>query len=103
LNNFSWSWLLIITKRIKAAAPRKPRKYHLVTSDRLYALGIELMDHAVAEAEAAERISKAHALEYRDGLIIALTALIPLRSRRRRRRALPQYRAANGIEPRWRA
>ena len=76
-----WSWLLTLTKRIKAAAPRKPRKYHLVTSEHLYALGIELMDHAVAEAEAAKRISKAHAFEYRDGLIIALLALIPLRSR----------------------
>ena len=76
-----WSWLLTLSKRIKAAAPRKPRKYHLVTSDRLYALGIELMDRAVAEAEAAKRISKAHAFEYRDGLIIALLALIPLRSR----------------------
>ena len=39
------------------------------------------MDRAVAEAEAAKRISKAHAFEYRDGLIIALLALIPLRSR----------------------
>ena len=52
-----------------------------MTSDRLYALGIELMDHAVAEAEAAGRISKARAFAYRDGLIIALLALIPLRSR----------------------
>ena len=76
-----WSWLLTISKRIAAAAPRKPRKYHLVTSEQLYALGIELMDHAVAAAEAAKRISKAHAFEYRDGLIIALLALIPLRSR----------------------
>jgi integrase/recombinase XerD len=76
-----WPWLLTITKRIKAAAPRKPRKYHLVTSDRLYALGIELMDQAVADAEASERISKGHALEYRDGLAIALFSLIPLRSR----------------------
>jgi integrase/recombinase XerD len=75
------SWLLTITKRIKAAAPRSPRKYHLVTSNHLYALGIELMDHAVAGADSAELISKAHALEYRDGLIIALLALIPLRSR----------------------
>lgn len=75
------SWLLAITKRIKAAAPRKPRKYHLVTSERLYALGIELMEHAVGDAEVAERISKAHALEYRDGLVIALLALIPLRPR----------------------
>jgi integrase len=76
-----WSWLLTISKRIKAAAPRKARKYHLVTSEQLYALGIELMDRAVVDAEAAERISKAHGLEYRDGLIIALLALIPLRSR----------------------
>ena len=76
-----WSWLLTLSKRIKAAAPRKPRKYHLVTSEQLYALGIELMDHAVAEAEDAKRITKAQAFEYRDGLIIALLALIPLRSR----------------------
>src|SRR6266705_3212568 len=76
-----WSWLLTITKRIKAAAPRKPRKCNLVTSDRLYALGIGLMDNAVADAEAAERISKAHALKYRDGLAVAFLALVPLRSR----------------------
>jgi integrase/recombinase XerD len=76
-----WSWLLALAKRIKAAAPRKPRKYHLVTSDHLYALGIELMDQAVAGAEAAKRITKARAFEYRDGLIIALLALIPMRSR----------------------
>jgi integrase/recombinase XerD len=76
-----WSWLLIITKRIAAAAPRRHPKYHLVTSDRLYALGLELMDSALTEADAAKRISKAHAFQYRDGLIIALRALIPLRSR----------------------
>jgi hypothetical protein len=76
-----WSWLLTLAKRIKAAAPRKTRKYHLVTSEQLYALGIELMDQAVAEAEAAKRVTKAHAFEYRDGLLIALTALIPLRPR----------------------
>ena len=76
-----WSWLLTLSKRIKAAAPAKPRKYHLVTSDRLYALGIGLMDRAVADADAAKGISKAHAFEYRDGLIIALLSLIPMRSR----------------------
>jgi integrase/recombinase XerD len=72
---------LAVSKRIKAAAPRKPRKYCLVTSEYLYALGIELMDRAVADAGAAKRTSKAHALEYRDGLIIALLALIPMRPR----------------------
>jgi integrase/recombinase XerD len=77
----NWSWLLTLSKRIKAAAPRKARKYHLVTSDRLYALGIELMNQAVAGADFARCISKAHAFEYRDGFMIALAALIPMRSR----------------------
>ena len=76
-----WSWLLTITKRIAAMAPRKPGKYHLVTSDRLYALGIQLMDYAIADAGTATRTRMAHAFQYRDGLIIAFLALIPLRSR----------------------
>ena len=76
-----WSWLLAIVKRIVATAPRKVGQYHLVTSDRLYLLGIELMDRAVADADAAERSRVAHAFQYRDGLIIAFLALIPLRSR----------------------
>jgi hypothetical protein len=65
-----WSWLLSLTKRIAAAAPRKPKKHHLVTSERLYALGMELMDRASADAEATKRISKAQALQYRDGLVL---------------------------------
>jgi integrase/recombinase XerD len=76
-----WSWLLTITKRIAAAAPRRHPKYHLVTSDRLYALGLKLMDGAVIDADAAKHMSKAHAFQYRDGLIIAFLALIPVRSR----------------------
>ena len=76
-----WSWLLTITKRIAATAPRKARQYHLVTSDHLYALGIELMDGAVADAAVAKRLSVAHAFQYRDGLVIALLALIPIRRR----------------------
>jgi integrase len=80
-HGLDWSWLLTITKRIAAAAPRTSRKYHLVTSERVYALGLALMDDAAADADAAKCISKAHVFQYRDGLIIALLALIPLRSR----------------------
>jgi hypothetical protein len=76
-----WSWLLKIVRHIAATAPRKVGKYHLITSDRLYLLGIDLMDHAVADAHLAGCTSQSHALQYRDGLIIALLALIPLRSR----------------------
>ena len=35
-----WEWLATITKRIAARAKRKPQKHHLVTSERLYALGV---------------------------------------------------------------
>jgi integrase/recombinase XerD len=76
-----WSWLATITKRIAAKARPKPQKHHLVTSERLYALGIELMDRAVANAAAAQDVSKADAFSYRDGLLIALLALIAPRRR----------------------
>ena len=76
-----FSWLLTITRRVAATAPQKPTKYHLVTSDRLYSLGIELMDFVVTDAAAANRTRTSHAFQFRDGLIIAFLALIPLRSR----------------------
>jgi integrase/recombinase XerD len=74
-----WSWLLAIVKRIAAAERRSRPKYHLVTSEQLYALGLNLMDRA--DANAAGQVCKTHAFQYRDGLIIAFLALIPLRSR----------------------
>ena len=76
-----WSWLLAIAKRIAAQAPRRPERHHLVTSERLYALGVELMDRAMTGAATREKPSKAQAFQYRDGLIIAFLALIPLRRR----------------------
>jgi hypothetical protein len=76
-----WAWLLTITKRIAAAAPRRHPQCNLVTSDRLYALGLELMDGAVTGAEGTKHISRAHVFQYRDGLMIALRALNPLRTR----------------------
>jgi integrase/recombinase XerD len=74
-----WSWLLTISKRMAAQAKRKPEKHHLVTSETLYALGIELMDRVVITGKPATTRSMQTA--YRDGLIIALLALIPLRRR----------------------
>ena len=49
-----WSWLLTISKRIAAQAKQKPEKHHLVTSETLYALGIELMDRAITNGNAAK-------------------------------------------------
>src|SRR5215213_7778564 len=50
-----WSWLQSIANRIATAAPRRARKYNLITSERLYALGIDLMEGAVTAADAAGR------------------------------------------------
>ena len=74
-----WSWLLKIAKRIATQAKRKPEKHHLITSETLYALGMELMDRAIAGGKSVRtwRVQTA----FRDGLIIALLALIPLRRR----------------------
>jgi hypothetical protein len=76
-----WSWLLTIIKRIDATAPRRSRKYHLVTSERLYVLGLDLMDAAVSNASESKGISKSDAFQYRDGLIIVLLALFVPRKR----------------------
>ena len=76
-----WSWFLTIATRMVATTPKKPPLHNQVTSERLYALGIELMDRAAAQSDAAGRTSKAHAIAYRDGLLIALMAVNPLRRR----------------------
>ena len=52
-----------------------------MSSDQLYLLGIELMDGAVAEAGDQSKISKSTAMQYRDGLLIALLAVIAVRRR----------------------
>lgn len=75
--NQDWSWLLTISKRTAAQAKKKPEKHHLVTSETLYALGIELMEHAIGKPAGSRTMQTA----YRDGLLIALLALIPLRRR----------------------
>ena len=76
-----WSWLLKIIRRLSSTAPRSSQRYHLVTSDRLFTFGTELMDRAIADAEVDECTRSSHAFQYRDGLMIAFLALIPLRSR----------------------
>jgi integrase/recombinase XerD len=68
---------LKIPKRIAIQAKRKPEKHHLVTSETLYALGMELMDRAIANGNGTRSVQTS----YRDGLMISLPALIPLRRR----------------------
>ncbi len=76
----NWSWLLSISTRMAEQAKKKSEKNHLVTSEALYALGTQLMARAIT-GDAAKHSSITCAMEYRDGLIIGLLALIPLRRR----------------------
>src|SRR5215467_5370269 len=72
-----WRWLVTATNRIKARAKAKPEQHHLVTSETLYKLGLKLMDGALDSGRPLMSW-RVHAA-YRDGLIIAMLALIPLR------------------------
>jgi integrase len=75
------TWLLNAAKRIERNAPAKKQMLHLVTSDRLYLIGLKLMDQAMQDSRELGVVSKRSAFEYRDGLIILLLSLIPLRRR----------------------
>ncbi len=74
LPNMDWGWLREMKARLYAAAPHTP-KGPVITSVQLIELGLELM----AEAEMGEEMRMADAVQYRDGLIIALFGYVPLR------------------------
>ena len=76
-----WSWLKIIAKRIDVQATPRYDCSQGITSAMLFALGLQLMAEAKNSARVAASITKEHALTYRDGLIIALLAAVPLRKR----------------------
>ena len=76
-----WSWLKIIAKRIYAGAIPRGDRARGVTSAELYAAGIGLMAKIENLDIPSRRATKEEALTYRDGLIIALLAAVPLRRR----------------------
>jgi hypothetical protein len=76
-----WSWLNTITKRIDAQAQPRSDRTRGVTSAQLYAVGLKFMAKAENAALAAGQVMRENALVYRDGLIIALLAAVPLRRR----------------------
>lgn len=72
-----WTWLGPIANAARPIGKPKPKRY--VTGNVLYALGIQLMDDAEAEANAAGAVSVRLAKMHRDGLLIAFLASVPLR------------------------
>jgi integrase len=72
-----WTWLRNIKTRLFAAAPRGTTIRPVSTSLQLVDLGEKLMDESEVAGE--KEICIDDAVRYRDGLIIALAGLIPLR------------------------
>ena len=73
-----WSWLRAIGSRLAAQSQPLDRFDHLVPGVHTLDLGITLMDQALDPASAG---SARRDLQYRDGLIIAILSLFPIRRR----------------------
>ncbi|MEZ5827109.1 MAG: hypothetical protein R3D30_13970 [Hyphomicrobiales bacterium] len=73
-----WAWLAAIEARLAARAKPEDRFQRLVPAWQTLDLGIELMDQALgSDGEAHKR----RELQYRDGLILALLSVWPIRRR----------------------
>jgi integrase/recombinase XerD len=73
-----WAWLRDIKKRLFSLAPRGDRVRPVITSVQLVDLGMALMEESKIDGE--KPIPMADAIRYRDGLMIALLAQVPLRA-----------------------
>jgi hypothetical protein len=73
-----WSWLKTLKTRLEARGERQDRFDHLVPPHRTLDLGLRLMDEALTMPASG---CKARELQYRDGLILALLSLWPIRRR----------------------
>jgi len=75
--DMDWGWLCAVARRLrKMATPVREKRPRLVGSDVLFAFGLELMQEA---ERAGEGTPLFRAKRYRDGLIIAFLAVVPLR------------------------
>jgi integrase/recombinase XerD len=72
-----WTWLKTVKARLYATAPARASKGPVITSVQLLDLGEQLMDESQPTGGSSMRM--ADAVQYRDGLIIALLAFIPFR------------------------
>ncbi len=73
-----WSWLASIRRRIAARAEPEDRFGRLIPAWQTLDFGIELMDKALTLPSTGHKEAE---LQYRDGLIIALLSLWPIRRR----------------------
>jgi integrase len=73
-----WHWLKAIANRLRAGARPIDRFDRLVRTDQILVYGIELMDQALTMPATPHRDRE---IQYRDGLILALLSVWPIRRR----------------------
>jgi integrase/recombinase XerD len=74
-----WAWLKNVKSRLHAAAPAKTSAAPVITSVQLLDLGQKLMDES--KPAPGSPLDIRNAVRYRDGLMIALVAFVPIRPR----------------------
>lgn len=74
-----FTWIAAIACRLKATYPARSKHHRVKTSDELFSLGLALMDQAEAGRNGSRKPTIKDAQLYRDGLAIALLAVVPLR------------------------
>lgn len=79
-----WSWLRDIKARLERAIPKARRKPILLTSQRMVDTSLERLDAIdVEHAHGAATASRMHlqdlAFRYRDGLLVVVASLVPMR------------------------
>src|SRR5215203_4181479 len=72
-----WTWLKNIKARLFLTAPAHAANGPVITSLQLLDLGQELMDNN--KPDLGTPLAKEQAMRYRDGLMVALLAFIPIR------------------------
>lgn len=79
-----WQWLKHLKTRLERAAPKPGRRPIMITSQRLVDAGLERLDGvdlALANTgpNARRKCLQTLALAYRDGLLVSIAALVPMR------------------------
>jgi hypothetical protein len=79
-----WGWLKLLKTRLERATPKPGRRPIVITSQRLVDAGLARLDDveiafATARPSASGKYLQALALAYRDGLLVAIAALVPMR------------------------
>src|SRR5262245_54285685 len=72
-----WSWLRVMKSRLRSAGPRSGGARPVITSMQMLELGLQLVKESTPSGNAPS--TKPDAIRYRDGLMIALLAYVPLR------------------------